>query len=527
MKELRILFVEDSDIDVELASWELEKSGYALIRKEQVQSREELKQAIMSEPWDIVLSDYSMPAFNGLEALKLVREMRPELPYIMISGTIGEEMAVSAMKAGANDYLMKGHLQRLGPAVDREMRDLADRKHAEESLRKSKEQLLLAQRMETVGRLAGGVAHDFNNILSVISGYANLLQMKVSKTGTSHRELVEIEKAVLKATSLIRQLLTFSRKQVVQPQILDLGSVLRDSLSMLRMVVGEDIVLETRYESGLGKIKADRSQMEQIIMNLAVNAKDAMPRGGTLLLEIEARDLDSAALLQGEKAESGKFICMTVRDTGHGIPKDVLPRIFEPFYSTKGEGRGTGLGLSTVYGIVQQHSGFVRVESELERGTTFRLFYPCVADSEDVDGSETTMVPRHLPSYGETVLLVEDDVDLRKLAKDILVLEGYHVLEPATPQDALGFANSKDLKIDMLLTDLVMPRMNGKDLADAILIIRPELRVLYMSGYAPEYLMPDFSPISEPNFLEKPFSPAKLLAKVRSTLDASKAERQL
>src|SRR5690606_11388545 len=230
-------------------------------------------------------------------------EMRPELPYIMISGTIGEEMAVSAMKAGANDYLMKGHLQRLGPAVDREMRDLADRKHAEESLRKSKEQLLLAQRMETVGRLAGGVAHDFNNILSVISGYANLLQMKVSKTGTSHRELVEIEKAVLKATSLIRQLLTFSRKQVVQPQILDLGSVLRDSLSMLRMVVGEDIVLETRYESGLGKIKADRSQMEQIIMNLAVNAKDAMPRGGTLLLEIEARDLDSAALLQGEKAE--------------------------------------------------------------------------------------------------------------------------------------------------------------------------------------------------------------------------------
>jgi two-component system, cell cycle sensor histidine kinase and response regulator CckA len=381
--------------------------------------------------------------------------------------------------------------------------------------------------METVGRLAGGVAHDFNNILSVISGYANLLQMKLAKNGTSHKELVEIEKAVLKATALIRQLLTFSRKQVVQPQVLDLAAVLRDSLSMLRMVVGDDIVLETRCEPGLGKIHVDRSQLEQIIMNLAVNAKDAMPRGGTLHLEVDARNLDSSHFRPGEKGAGGKHLRLKVRDTGHGIPKEILPRIFEPFFSTKGEGRGTGLGLSTVYGVAQQNGGTIRVESELGKGTAFSVFFPCVADTEGEDGSASAIEARQIPSFGETVLLVEDDVDLRKLTKDILVLEGYHVLEPATPQDALGFAQSKDLNIDMLLTDLVMPRMNGKDLADAILVIRPELRVVYMSGYAPEYLMPDFALISEPNFLEKPYSPAKLLAKVRSALDAPRVERQL
>lgn len=527
MKDLRILFVEDSDADVELAAWELEKSGYRITHRERVETREDLQRAILGETWDIVISDFSMPTFNGLEALKLVRETRPNLPYIMVSGTIGEEIAVSAMKAGANDYLMKGNLRRLGPAVDREMRDMAERKFSEAALRKSEEQLRLAQRLETVGKLAGGVAHDFNNILSVVSGYANLLQMKLAKNGTAYKELVEIEKAVLKATALIRQLLTFSRRQVVQPQVLDMGNVVRDSLSMLHMVVGEDIQLETQLENGLGKIRADRSQLEQIIMNLAVNAKDAMPRGGTLRFETESSDLDMDHFLQGEKNAAGKYLCLKVRDNGQGIPENILPRIFEPFFSTKGEGRGTGLGLSTVFGIVQQMGGNIRVESHLEKGTLFSLYFPCVTEAEAEDAGTGSAYSRKAPSQGETVLLVEDDVDLRKLAKDILVLEGYRVLESATPQDALGFARSKDLAIDLLLTDLVMPRMNGKDLADAILLLRPELKVMYMSGYAPEYLMPDFSLISEPNFLEKPFSPAKLLSKVRSALDAPMVEKHL
>ncbi|HKP97716.1 MAG TPA: response regulator [Fibrobacteria bacterium] len=527
MKDLRILFVEDSEADVDLATWELEKSGYTLSRSERVQTREDLSRAIQSETWDLVISDYSMPSFTGLEALRLVRELRPDLPYIMVSGTIGEDVAVIAMKAGANDYLMKGHLQRLAPAVDREMRDMAERKRSEDALRKSEEQLRLAQRMETVGRLAGGVAHDFNNILSVISGYANLLQMKMAKTGSAPRELMEIEKAVVKATALVRQLLTFSRRQVVQPQILDLGTVITDSLSMLRMVVGEDISLETRVEKGLGKIKADKSQVEQIIMNLAVNAKDAMPRGGTLSVELSAESLPPEHFRQGEKFQPGKYLCVSVRDTGHGIPAEILPRIFEPFFTTKGEGRGTGLGLSTVYAIVQQIGGSIRVDSAMKKGTTFAIHFPCVSDSEAEDAEPVKPEARRIASKGETVLLVEDDTDLRKLTKDILVLDGYQVLEPATPQDALGFARSMEMRIDLLLTDLVMPRMNGKDLAEAILAIRPDLRVMYMSGYAPEYLMPDAGLISELCFLEKPFSPAKLLGKVRSALDARKVEKQL
>jgi two-component system cell cycle sensor histidine kinase/response regulator CckA len=527
MKNLRILFVEDSPSDMELAHWELEKNGFVITRRDRVQTREDLRAALKSDAWDLVISDYSMPAFTGLDALRMVREFRADLPFIMVSGTIGEEVAVTAMKAGANDYLMKGHLQRLAPAVEREMRDLADRVHAEEAIRNSEEQLRLAQRMETVGRLAGGVAHDFNNILSVVSGYANLLQMKLAKTGVAHRELIEIEKAVVKATALVRQLLTFSRRQVVQPQILDLGGVINDSLSMLRMVVGEDVTLETDIATGLGKVRADKSQIEQILMNLAVNSKDAMPRGGTLRIDMACENLDEKFFRPGEKANPGKYLRITVGDSGSGIPPDILPRIFEPFFTTKGEGRGTGLGLSTVYGILQQLGANLRVDSVLKQGTTFTMHIPCVSDAVAEDAGNIKPEPRMLPSKGETILVVEDDVDLRKLTKDILVLEGYHVLEPTTPQDALGFARAQELRIDLMLTDLVMPRMNGKELAEAILEIRPDLRVLYMSGYAPENLMPDAGLISEVNFLEKPFLPAKLLGKVRTALDVPREVKQL
>jgi two-component system cell cycle sensor histidine kinase/response regulator CckA len=527
MKDLRILFVEDSPSDMELAAWELEKNGFTLARRERVQSREDLLEALKSDTWDLIISDYSMPNFTGLDALRLVREFRPDLPFIMVSGTIGEEVAVTAMKAGANDYLMKGHLQRLAPAVEREMRDLADRLHAEEAIRRSEEQLRLAQRMETVGRLAGGVAHDFNNILSVVSGYANLLQMKLAKAGTAPRELIEIEKAVVKATALVRQLLTFSRRQVVQPQVLDLATVITDSLSMLQMVVGEDVSVETDLKTGLGKVRADKSQIEQVIMNLAVNAKDAMPRGGTLRIALQREPLAMDYFRQGEKAVPGNYIRITVSDTGCGIPADILPRIFEPFFTTKGEGRGTGLGLSTVYGIIQHFGGNLRVESVPKQGTTFVMHIPCDLESAGEDSSLPRIETRRAASRGETILVVEDDVDLRKLTKDILVLEGYRVLEPATPQDALGFARSREMRIDLLLTDLVMPRMNGKELAEAIMVLRPDLRVIYMSGYAPESLMPDPGQISEANFLDKPFSPAKLLGKVRAALDVERVEKQL
>lgn len=520
---MNVLFVEASEADVDLAVDQLQRGGFTLALRESVQTREALTRALLRERWDLVIGDFSLPTLHGLEALALVREIHPDLPYIMISGGKGEEMAVAAMKAGANDYLTKGNLHRLAPAVSREIREFKEKQGTLEALRRSEEQLRLAQRLETVGRLAGGVAHDFNNILSVVSGYASLLQMKLAKAGTAHRELIEIERAVLKATALVGQLLAFSRKQVVHAQVLDLGQLSRECMPMIRIIVGEDIELECRLEEDLGRVKVDRSQIEQAIMNLVANAKDAMPKGGSLYLGLQEVQLDTGHFRQGEKAVPGAYLALTIRDSGSGMDPETLSRIFEPFFTTKGEGRGTGLGLSTVYGIVQHAGGNIRVVSGINAGTTFTLYLPRAAAPASGDEAAVPLRIRSSPSRGETILLVEDDVDLRKLTKDILVLEGYRVLEPASSQDALGFARASEIKIDMLLTDLVMPRMNGRDLAEAVLSLRPDMDVVYMSGYAPDPHLPEMNLISELNFLEKPFTPVKLLAKVRATLDAHKA----
>jgi PAS domain S-box-containing protein len=641
MKHLRVLFVEDSPEDAELIASELENGGYCLDLRKRVQTREGLRAALEQGGWDLVMGDFSLPGFTGLEALKLVREFSPDLPFLMISGTVGEELAVAAMKAGANDFLVKGKLQRLAPAVARELRerkvreekeasqkalaltrfsldhsselmlwlredgrimlandtacgalgysrdellamsywdidpafpkekfslqwrevrrlttctlestiacksgarieaemacnyvffggeecvlvmlrDVTEKRKAEAALRSSEEQLRQAQRMESVGRLAGGIAHDFNNILSVVSGYASLLQMKVARNGIAHKELIEIEKAVMRATSLVRQLLTFSRKQMIQPQVIDLSSVLRESLSMLQMVLGEDVVVETRIGSDLGKIMADRSQMEQIILNLAINARDAMPKGGSLLLALTPVKLEAGDLQEGEKAAPGRYIGLAVKDNGLGMDRATLLRIFEPFFTTKAEGHGTGLGLATVYGIVKQAGGLIRVESEPGSGTTFFIYLPCCSETGETEAI-ASLEPSSVRTKGESILLVEDDSALRKLTKDVLVMEGYKVLETRNVDEAIGFAKAREMHIDLLLTDLIMPHMNGKELADAVLVHRPLLRVLFMSGYAPETLLPHTGWLSESNFLEKPFATGKLLAKIRGVLES-------
>ena len=527
MQDLRVLFVEDSPADMEWAAWELEKHGFTLSRKQRVSDEEGLEKALRAEPWDLVIGDFALATWSGPAALALVRGLRPDLPFLILSGIAGEEAAVASLKAGASDFISKPNLGRLGPAVEQALREQADRRKVTEANRIGEEQLRLAQRMETVGRLAGGVAHDFNNILSVVSGYANLLQMKMARKGEAPRELMEIEKAVVKATALVRHLLTFSRKQMVQAQVLDLSALLVEMVPMLRMMVGEDIRVETRLDEAAGRIRADRGQLEQIIMNLAVNAKDAMPRGGTVTFEVAAEELTREHFRHGERDKPGSYLRLTVTDTGVGIPAEILPRICEPFFTTKAEGRGTGLGLSTVYGNVQQMEANLRVESSPGNGSAFSIWFPCVAAQGHDGDQDAAPHPSHRKAGGQTVLLVEDDLDLRKLTKDILVLEGYQVLEAAIPEDALGFARAVGMRIDLLLTDLVMPRMNGKQVAEAVVGLRPGIRVLYMSGYAPESLLPDIGLLPEYHFLEKPFTPAKLLGKLRAALDAPKAEKQL
>jgi two-component system, cell cycle sensor histidine kinase and response regulator CckA len=528
MSPLRVLFVEDSAEDAEILALALETAGYPVSFRHRVWSAEDLRSALARAEWDLVLCGSALPAFECLEALAVVREGHPDLPFFLVSGRASEDLAVSALKAGADDFLVKSNLGRLGPAVARALREKQgreDRKRAEAALRESEEQLRQAQRMESVGRLAGGIAHDFNNILSVVSGYANLLQMKLARNGISHRELAEIEKAVIRATSLVKQLLTFSRRQVVQRQLLDLGRVLQDCMSILPMMLGEDILLETFVSPLLDRVHADRGQMEQVIMNLAVNARDAMPKGGTLRIEITGSELDAAKFREGETCRPGPYIRLAIRDNGVGMDESTLSRIFEPFFTTKGEVRGTGLGLSTVYGIVRQANGIIRVQSIPYAGSAFEIYLPAVpaeADSDRHDGRDS--VAR--TAKGESILLVEDDYDLRKLSKDLLVMEGYKVLEARDAEEAMGFARAEGLAIHLLLTDIVMPGLNGRDLAETVLTLRPELKVVFMSGYAPETMMPDGG-WPESAFLEKPFTAAKLLTKVRTALDAPQAEKQL
>ena len=529
MESLRVLFIEDSPEDCEMLALELEMAGYGLLRRLRVSTAAELRSALVTEAWDLILGDWYLPALDGMEALAQVRELDLDTPFLMISGMAGEDVAVAAMKAGANDFLVKGKLKRLGPTVARELRERRSReekRRAEAALRESEEQLRQAQRMESVGRLAGGIAHDFNNILSVISGYANLLQMKQARLGMAHRELAEIEKAVSRASTLVKQLLTFSRRQVVRRQTLDLGVVLGEIRPILSRMLGEDVVLESRIEEGLPCVHADRGQIEQVIFNLAVNARDAMPKGGPLQIEIGACTLDPAHFREDEKAAPGPHVRLSMKDSGLGMDADTLSRIFEPFFTTKGEARGSGLGLSTVYGIVRQSGGTIRVQSIPFAGSVFTVYLPAVSADHAESREEARTSPVRRPANGESLLLVEDDQDLRRLVKDLLVTEGYRVLEARDTEEALGFAHSAELEIDLLISDLVMPGQHGGDLAESLLSLRPGLKVVFMSGYtADARALRDGWP--ESSYLDKPFTAERLLEKVRGALDAPRAEKQL
>lgn len=387
----------------------------------------------------------------------------------------------------------------------------------------SEERFRVGQRMETLGRLVAGASHDLNNLLSVISGYSSLLQMKFSKAGTSHRELVEIEKAVSKATALVGQLLAFSRRPAEHFQLFDLATLISESLPLLQSVLGDGIAVETSFEKNLGRVMLDRSHFEQALMNMIVNAKDAMPRGGRLFVGLAACELDQDHFQEDEDPLPGKYLCLTIRDSGVGMETETLPHIFEPFFTNKNEANGSGLGLFTAYRIIQETGGNIRVESSANNGTTFSLYFQRAADPDgdspqfDTESSQVSKAPE------ETILLIENDVDLRRMAKDILVLEGYHVLEAKRLEDALGFAKAEELKIDLLLTDLFMLRLQGSDIAETILALRPGIKVLCMSGQAPDLLTAPNAHISESTFLEMPFTPAQLSAKIRETLDAQRA----
>jgi two-component system, cell cycle sensor histidine kinase and response regulator CckA len=376
------------------------------------------------------------------------------------------------------------------------------------------EQFRQAQKMEAVGRLAGGIAHDFNNILSAIMSYAELLRPQIAEGGAQN-DLDEIANSAERAALLTRQILAFSRQQILAPAVLDLNEVVAGLDRMLRRIIGEDIQLETRLAPSLGRIKADRGQLNQVIMNLVVNARDAMQAGGRLL--IETSDLAVDADYAGQAGvEQGDYVLLTVTDTGSGMTREQLAHIFEPFFTTKDQGKGTGLGLSTAYGIVKQSGGYIWVYSEPNRGTTFKIYLPRV--NEPLQPLTTTSSVRR--SRGnETILLVEDDDAVRRAARRILEREGYAVLESADVDAACRSCRDFPGTIDLLLSDVVMPGMNGFELSTLLLGMRPAMRVLLMSGYSENTVQHRGDLLQGIGYLEKPFTTTLLARKVRDVLD--------
>jgi two-component system cell cycle sensor histidine kinase/response regulator CckA len=390
------------------------------------------------------------------------------------------------------------------------VRDITDRTRLEEQFRQ-------AQKMEAVGRLAGGVAHDFNNILTAILGYSDLLLSGLPGVSPFRSDVEEIRKAAERAGALTRQLLAFSRRQILTPQILDLNSLVADMDSMLRRLLGEDVDLVTRLDPNLGHVRADPGQLEQVLANLSLNARDAMPEGGKLTIETRNVDLDASYLGLQARVVPGPYVLLSVSDTGVGMDGATQARLFEPFFTTKPKGKGTGLGLATVYGIVKQSDGYIWCQSELGSGTTFKVYLPRVA--EEVEPVVTR--PPLLPAFGaETVLLVEDASAVRSLVHRVLEEHGYAVLEAQTAEEALQLARRHPEPIQLLITDVVLPGASGRRLAEELLAERPQTKVLYMSGYTDDAIVHRGVLDPDTAFIHKPFTPEALARKVREVLDA-------
>jgi len=631
---LRVLLLEDNSTDAELTLLTLAAQGI-VCDPLRVETRAEFMTALEQHSFDLIISDHALPEFDGVSALAIARENCPNTPFIFVSGTIGEELAIETLKRGATDYVLKQRLSRLAPSVRRAMNEFDERNarqqaesawreadalfrsvfqssavgiavldagqriiktngalqrmldytedqlstmtltaltHADDRMldekllaelsagsrasyqlekrynqkdgntiwgrltmslmqpsdqgefrvafiedisarKKLEQQLVASQKMEAAGRLAAGIAHDFNNVLTVISGYTGLLLARVPAQDPSRREISEISEATQRATALTKRLIAFGRQDIHQPKVLNLNAVISDLDQMLRPVIGDEIRLVTQLAPDLGAISADPVQVEQVLINLIINARDAMAPGGEITVMTENVHEPNAA---ANGAILGNSIMLAVADTGHGMDEATLARIFEPFFTTKEVGKGTGLGLWTVREIVQQNRGTIQVESQIGHGTTFKISFPCAHKEREV-APESGTIPTTITGT-ETILIVEDDVSLRELMQEVLEPAGYRTLLAGDGAEALRIIELGEHNIHLLVTDIALPNMRGTDLADHITARRPGIKVLYVSSSGS--VMPaKGSAKSYRAHLQKPFTRDALLQSIRDVLD--------
>jgi two-component system cell cycle sensor histidine kinase/response regulator CckA len=510
-----LLLVVDDDANTRLLTrTALEPHGFRVAEAPDGATALALCQKVLP---DLVLLDVMMPGMDGYQTCAALRRLpgAEDLAIVMMTGLEDLESISRAFQAGVTDFVTKPLNWIL---LRYRVQYILMASRALRQQRFLTEQLHHSQKMEALGRLAGGVAHDFNNLLTVITGCTDLLLSRLPKDDACRGDLEEIREAAEQAMSLTQQLLAFSRRQVLRPQVVDLKLLVAQMERLLRRIIGEDIEVMTVYPEEDTAVLADRGQLEQVIMNLAVNARDAMPQGGRLTLEINRVTLDEEFCRWQPEAHPGAFVKLTVKDTGVGMDEAVMARVFEPFFTTKGPGLGTGLGLSMVHGIVKQSGGFIQVKSHPGKGTTFDIYLPLTSKEPQ---PVALPPPPVQPLQGEeTILLVEDDILVRRVAGKILRTQGYRVLEAGSGFEALEVGRQHSHPIDLIFTDLVMPDMNGLELTDRWQHLHPESRVLFTSGYGENSLLPTGSSASQVPFIAKPYRLQTLAQKVREILTA-------
>jgi signal transduction histidine kinase/ActR/RegA family two-component response regulator len=518
---LRFLHLESRQADTDLISSTLREAGM-VCRLTRVQTRMEFLIALREDGFSLILSDDSVPGFDGTDALSLARTVCPEIPFLFVASLQSEDVVIDMMQRGATDYIFKQRLGRLIPSITRTLRgsdERLERRRAEEALRLSEKQLRQAQKMEVVGRLAGGLAQDFNALLTVIMGHSRTLLDALAPRHPIRAKIEEMQQAGERAAGLIRQLLAFSRNQAVEPTILSVNGTIGHAEPILRRLIGDDIQLEIRLDPYDGHVKAGPGQLEQVIVNLVANARDAMPNGGLLAIETSQTELTRTPMHHLQPLPLGRYVKLTVTDTGCGMDAEILSHLFEPFFTTKGERHGTGLGLSTVFGIVTTNGGGIDVWSQVGHGTTLDVYFP-LADGQVMPGTIRDPKDRH--HHGsETILLVEDESGIRDLVRTELTRIGYHVVEAKNGVEACLSATQQSCHVDLLLTDVVMPGMNGRELAQHLSVIKPNLRVLFMSGYLDDITVHRGMDPHRTTFLQKPFTTDVLVRTVRALLDSS------